>query len=151
MPGDFDGNSIYECADIDALVAEIVSGTNDPSFDMNGDAQVDLSDLDQWRAIAGAANLPSGSPYLPGDGNLDGVVDVSDFGIWNAAKFSAEPGWCHGDFNADGVVDVSDFGIWNGSKFTSSDVRGVPEPTGVTWVIFGLATLGLGRARTERT
>ena len=30
-------------------------------------------------------------------------------------------GLVHGDFNADGVVDISDFNLWNGNKFQSSD------------------------------
>jgi hypothetical protein len=89
---------------------------------------VNLDDRDQWLVLAGAANLPSGNPYLLGDANLDGVVDGSDFGIWNSSKFTLVAQWCSGDFSADGVVDGSDFGIWNANKFTSSDSgRGTVE------------------------
>jgi hypothetical protein len=48
-------------------------------------------------------------------------VDGSDFGIWNANRFSLNAAWCSGDFNADGGIDGSDFGIWNSFKFQSSD------------------------------
>jgi hypothetical protein len=41
----------------------------------------------RWLSLAGAANLPSGNAYLPGDATLDGFVDGSDFGIWNANQF----------------------------------------------------------------
>ena len=69
--------------------------------------------LDLWRELAGAANLGPGRSYLPGDGNLDGLVNEADFDIWNTNKFTAMAVWSRGDFNADGIVDGSDFGIWN--------------------------------------
>lgn len=51
----------------------------------------------------------------------DGVVDGSDFSVWNSAKFTVrgDPHYniC-ADANADGAVDGSDFTIWNSAKFT---------------------------------
>ncbi len=145
--GDFDGNGSFECADVDALVAEIVAGTNDAAFDLNVDGQVNGTDLADWRAIAGAAELPSGTPYLPGDANLSGAVDGSDFGIWNGSKFTPVAAWCSGDFNADGFVDGSDFGIWNSNKFLSSDgTSAVPEPNGVL-ILSLIGLLAIGRPK----
>ncbi len=118
--GDFDGDGNWDCRDIDGLVVEILSGSNDPAFDLTGDGLVDSSDGTQWLALAGAQNQQSGQPYLPGDGNLDGRVDVSDFMIWNGSKFTVTAAWCSGDFNFDGYVDVSDFNSWNSNKFQSS-------------------------------
>ena len=135
--GDFDDNGIYDCADVDALVAEIAAGGGATAFDLTGDSVVDNADLDAWLMEAGEANLGAGRTYLPGDASLDGVVDVSDFNIWNGNKFTTEPSWCSGDFNADGVVDVGDFNIWNGNKFTSSDAAVVPEPAGIMLLVFG--------------
>jgi RHS repeat-associated protein len=118
--GDFNGDGNFDCLDINLLVSSIASGNGDRSFDVTGDLLLTLADLDAWLALAGAANLPTGNPYLPGDANLNGVVDGSDFGIWNAHKFTSTAAWCDGDFNADGVVDGSDFGIWNAHKFQGS-------------------------------
>ena len=118
--GDFNDDGHYDCLDIDMLIADIAAGLNSPAFDLTGDTLVNLDDRDAWLAEAGAANLPSGNPYLLGDANLDGVVDGSDFGRWNAHKFTVVAEWCSGDFNADGRVDGSDFGIWNSHKFTSA-------------------------------
>ena len=129
QPGDFDGNGDYECSDINALVALIAVGTYDGEFDLNSDTQINGTDLDIWLTIAGNRNLASGNPYLPGDANLDGVVDGTDFIAWNTHKFTQEAAWCAGDFNADGFVDGADFIVWNEHKFTSSDgVNLVPEP-----------------------
>ncbi len=94
VDGDFDNDGDYDCTDIDALVAAIAANGNDPLFDLNGDNLVDLTDRDLWLAFAGAVNLDSGSAYLLGDANLDGVVDVSDFNLWNSNKFNAAAAWC---------------------------------------------------------
>jgi hypothetical protein len=42
--GDFDSDGDFDCDDIDALVVEIVAGTNQVTFDMTGDNLVDLAD-----------------------------------------------------------------------------------------------------------
>ncbi len=145
LNGDFNSDGAWNCSDIDALTAAIASGSNDLAFDMNGDGSVTFDDVTAagtgWLAVAGSQNpaQTGGNSFQIADGNLDGVVDVSDFGIWNSNKFTNNDAWCSGDFNADGVVDVSDFGAWNSNKFTSaSDAAAVPEPAG-----FGLAGISL--------
>ena len=145
ISGDFDGNGSYECNDIDMLTMAIAAGTNESAFDLTGDGIVNLADRDAWLVEAGAAELASGNPFLVGDANLDGVVDVSDFNRWNGNKFSMTSAWCSGDFNADGVVDVSDFNLWNGNKFSMSDVATVPEPNPFVWVVSLFAALVIRR------
>lgn len=137
---DFDGSGVCELVDIDALVMEIVGGAGDLAFDINGDGSLDIADVQEWLSQAGNENI--GAPYLNGDANLDGVVDVSDFGIWNSNKFTTTGRWSLADFTADGVTDVSDFGVWNGNKFTSSnDAAAVPEPTSLAILTVLLAGL----------
>ena len=139
--GDFDGNGSYECADIDSLVAAIAGNSTDLTFDLTGDGVVDRNDLTAWLAEAGAAELASGNPFLNGDANLSGVVDVSDFNIWNANKFTNSAAWCLGDFNADGVVDTSDFNLWNMNKFTTSDMAAVPEANSLWAAMLGCVVI----------
>lgn len=80
---------------------------------------------------------------LPGDANRDGVVDGSDFLIWNANKFTSETAWGSGDFNGDGVTDGTDFLAWNANKFTSLPTRSVPEPLpGGPAFVIGLLFVG---------
>lgn len=137
LDGDFDADGDLDGGDIDALVAQLASTPGSLVFDLTGDGVLDGADLVTWLALGGAANLPSGNPYLPGDSNLDGFVDGTDFGAWNAHKFTNFAAWTGGDFNADGQVDGTDFGIWNSHKFQASDAtRLVPEPmVACAWVI----------------
>ena len=138
--GDFDNNGLYDCDDIDMLVAAVAAASNQVSFDLTGDGLVNLDDVNAWLAQAGQVNLGEGKAYLAGDANLDGFVDASDFNVWNVNKFTTHPGWCAGDFNADGSIDTSDFNVWNMNKFASSDLAlSVPEPQNLTMLVLGLA------------
>ena len=136
---DLDFDSAFGCADIDALSQAIADGNPDPQFDLNGDGVVNPTDQQLWLELAGTIRV--GAPFLPGDANLDGFVDVSDFNVWNENRFGESTAWCTGDFNTDGVTDVSDFNIWNERKFTGSNAASVPEPA--SYVLIGFALLGL--------
>ena len=132
--GDYDWDGDLGVTDIDTLVEAVASGLSDLNFDLNGDALVDLADVEQWLAVAGAANLASGNPYLAGDANLDGVVDGFDLLAWNSNKFTSLAAWSGGDFTVDGTVDAFDYLIWRNNKFLSADgnvTATVPEPTGI--------------------
>ncbi|MEM7312961.1 MAG: hypothetical protein AAF497_07395, partial [Planctomycetota bacterium] len=78
--GDFSGDGVWDCADINALTAAIAAGSSDLSFDMNGDGMVSIEDVTDpgtgWLAVGGANNpaQTGGNAYLVGDANLDGVV-----------------------------------------------------------------------------
>lgn len=148
--GDFDDNGFYECADVDELVAEIVAGTHQQSYDMTGDGLVDDADLTAWLAEAGDEGglTDSGNPVQRGDATLDGFVDGSDFLIWNNNKFSENPAWCGADFDASGFVDGGDFLIWNTNKFQSADAATVPEPAGA-WLWYGCLAIGISGWRTS--
>ena len=148
---DLNSDGLLDCHDVDSLVSAIIDGNVVSDFDLNGDGLLDHDDLAVWLADAGAANLASGESYLLGDANLDGSVDVSDFNLWNANKFTSVAAYCSGDFNTDGVIDTSDFNIWNGNKLRSADDIGtVPEPAGTAALLFGLAACILAR-RESRT
>ena len=67
-PGcDFDGDGTCDDVDINMLTAEAAAGTNDPSFDLNGDNVVDVNDVtdpdDGWLRLAGRENLGAGLSF----------------------------------------------------------------------------------------
>jgi hypothetical protein len=109
MIGDFDSDGDLDCADVDALIAQMIAGTNDPDFDLNEDGFVDVGDLNNW--------ILDRKGTLFGDANLDFVVDVSDFNAWNGNRFTSNTSWCGGNFNGDNVTDVTDFNTWSANKF----------------------------------
>ena len=81
---------------------------------------------------------------LPGDANVDGHVDVTDFNIWNDNRGNLNATWGTGDFNGDGLTDELDFTIWSDHKFTALPPESiVPEPNSVVAFVFATAMLTL--------
>lgn len=155
--GDFNGDDVWDDADINELSNAIASGSTDLSFDMNGDGTVTLDDITDpgvteggspgWLVVAGANNpdATGGSPFLNADSNLDGNVDGQDLLIWNTNKFTDNPfgnfpDWTQGNWDATTTVDGSDFLIWNANKFMSSGQNNtsVPEPVSILALLTGL-------------
>ena len=61
----------------------VTPGVND-EFDLNGDNVIDNADRDLWLVRQRLPKTDLASPYLVGDADLDGFVEVSDFNAWNA-------------------------------------------------------------------
>ena len=88
-------------------------------------------------------------PYvpIPGDANLDGAVDLQDFGILKS-NFGATSGatWGQGDFNGDGGIDLQDFGLLKGN-FGAGQSNAVPGATTLLTTSFGAVTVLRKRKR----
>ena len=143
IPGDYDGDGCMDTEDIDALVAEIVAGTNELTFDLTGDEVVNDTDLNQWLSEAASVNGLVDS-YLAGDSNLDGAVNATDLNnlALNWRQNTSE--WSGGDFTANGVVDSADLNAlalnWRQSIPMASAVSApVPEPSALLLAVIGLA------------
>jgi len=118
-----------------------------------------------------SSNVVTITDALPGDCNLDGAVNISDFNIlqshFNEPQSSngGQPfTWAQGDFNGDGNVNISDFNIM-GTEFNqgaagtgpldgdagpleqfaieNNDVAGFEAATGLTIAVPEPASLGL--------
>ena len=147
VDGDFNDDGVYDCADIDAMMAAIAAGSDEMHFELTGDGIVNLDDRDAWLVEAGMA-LGFDGPIKLGDANLDGAVDVSDFNLFNENKFTSSTDWCKGEFNGDASIDASDFNIWNENKLTRSDMtQVVPEPGGAMLLFVGCVACAFMRKR----
>jgi hypothetical protein len=142
---DYDSDGACDIADIDMLVTEIVAGTNDASFDLNGDAVVDTADLAEWLSAAAQENGLS-SPYLSGDADLSGTVNANDLNAMALNWRGEVSTWSGGDFTASGSVDAADLNElalnWQQSVPAAA---AVPEPSGLSLMLILLMTGCLSR------
>jgi hypothetical protein len=78
--------------------------------------------LVQIPAIVGLQTLAP----LPGDANLNGVVDAADYAVWFNG-YGKTGGWSSGDLDGNGVVDAADYAAWFNAY--GAGAVGVPEPS----------------------
>jgi hypothetical protein len=84
-----------------------------------------------------------------GDANLDGKLNVDDYGLIDFNIPLGTKGWINGDFNYDGKINVDDYGIIDfnigiqGPAFSAGSavaatprVAGPPDPSDVSWDAF---------------
>lgn len=134
-------------------VGDIVAGRIAAGFDggVVGSAEAAALGVDEFlgRPVDGSAILLRGT--LAGDANLDGTVDIADFGRL-AANFNLAGTWLNGDFDYSGVTDIADFSLLAGqfNQTVSGDRAGpgaaVPEPAAA----LGAIVLMLGTSRRVR-
>jgi len=156
VDGDFDLSGVLDAADIDALSAEVVAGTNKAAFDLNGDALVNVTDRDVW--VRDLKNTYYGDADLNGEFNSGDFVAVFTAGEYEDATAS-NSGWADGDWNGDADFNSGDFvaafsagGYELGPRASVlGDVSQVPEPA-VSTLLFaaGLAGLPWYRRRCRR-
>jgi hypothetical protein len=89
---------------------------------------------------------------IPGDANLDGVVNQLDFSVV-ANHFNATGTWADGDFNGDGIVNQLDYSTvasyWEQSDDYGGGIGGVPEPAASTLLLTSLAAVAVRRRRNK--
>jgi hypothetical protein len=55
---------------------------------------------------------PPPGPALPGDYNLNGVVDGADYVLWRKTQGTSVTAFSGADGDGNGVIDASDYGVW---------------------------------------
>lgn len=130
LMGDFNEDGTLDAADIDALTAVVIAGSNDAAFDVNGDTVVDQLDRTVW-----VQDL-SGTWF--GDSNLDGEFNSSDLvQVFAAGEYedatAGNSTWATGDWNGDGDFTSSDlvtaFGDGGFEQGPRTAIASVPEPS----------------------
>ena len=148
-PGDFNGDSVLDALDIDALTEAVLSGGDDTKFDLDNDGRITDDDRFVWvEDLKGT--------YF-GDSNLDGEFSSTDFVVVFTAReyedsIEKNSTWATGDWNGDGEFNSTDFvrafttgGYEQGPR---PAVQTVPEPSGImAMVLVMLLTLSNTRKR----
>jgi hypothetical protein len=149
VPGDFNNDGVLDAVDIDLLTAVVLAGTNDSTYDVNGDSVVNQADRDVW--------VESLRGTWVGDANLDGLFDSSDLVVvFGAGKYETgeAAGWGEGDWDGNGlfgsgdlVAAFSDGGYESGPRGATASV--VPEPASAITLLPAILLLAAGRRRTR--
>jgi hypothetical protein len=99
-----------------------------------------------------------------GDANLDGKINIDDYGHIDTSIGTGLKGWFNGDFNYDGIINVDDYGIIDvnigiqGPPLAatvpvagpSDGLTAIPEPAGAALIAGALAGTVLRRLRRPR-
>ena len=92
-------------------------------------------------------------PPIPGDANLDGVVNGADYTVW-ADHYGQSPvppwedcGWSVGNFNDDDIVHGADYTVWADHYGSEAASAPVPEPASMWLLAVAGAALARGRKR----
>ena len=158
--GDLDSDNLFEVADLTEFESILVSDNAlfSPAADLTGDGLVMLDDLFALGPALelGGADMATLDAYdvlaatylLPGDYDLNGIVDQSDYDTWSQ-QFGAA-GFASADGNGDGVVNAADYTVWRdnlGAGSASGTEVFVPEPSSVILCLMALAASPIRRRR----
>jgi hypothetical protein len=93
--------------------------------------------------------------FIPGDGNLNDMVDAGDYTVWANGFGMAGPEFTDGDYNGNGIIEAGDFTLWaNNFGETVSAPLGaaaaVPEPSTIVLSTLGFVGLLTYRWRRRR-
>ena len=119
LAGDITNEAILDCNDMDALSDAVRHGFNDEQYDLTDDGIATDADRGAWLNVVGS---------VPGDFDLNGVVEFADFLILSET-FGIPGNWCEGDANGDREIDFSDFLVLADSfGRPGALLSSVPEP-----------------------
>lgn len=127
----------HDFLDEDLTIRLINLNQIDPNYP-DSDLEVDFDDV---RLIA--------IPAIPGDVNVDGVVDGLDANIVSA-NFLSPGGYAQGDANLDGTVNGLDANVISAHFLQSNPATAIPEPTAFALALLALNALAFGRRRHRR-
>lgn len=138
--GDFNDDLLLDVADIDLLTEQVNASQFSQLFDIDLNGSVSEGDRTLWLSLKGS---------LPGDTDLNGMVNFLDF-LTLAENFeTADTGWAGGDFDGDGFVRFLDF-LKLAENFGKSaeSFAAVPEPSAnLLAIVYGVL---LFRTRSRR-
>ncbi len=133
--GDYNESGALDPRDMDLLTAAV--GSDDLTFDANGDGSVTPDDRTTW--VQQLANTWFGDSNLDGEFNSGDLVAVFATGKYELDEFAT---WAQGDWNGDQrfgsgdlVTAFADGGYEVGPR---NGVAAVPEPSAVLLLVIGM-------------
>ncbi len=122
LQGDVDGNRVVDAADMNVVNAVLGATPSSVSWNANADLDRDSRITVRDRVLVARAtgnqivppiSLQELAAVLPGDFNLDDIVDSADYVVWrrNLGRTSDTP-FSAGDATGDGAVDNADYLVW---------------------------------------
>ena len=139
--GDLNYSGTLDGGDFNILRQNIELGSTHERLDINGDNQVDFTDMSYWDDELFGLRA--------GDVNRDGLVNFPDFLVLSE-NFGQPGAWEQGDFDGNGTVGFPDFLVLseNFGGAANASAASVPEPTAASIALLGL--LGLIGFRKRR-
>ena len=138
---------------MDAGNAAAVAGMGGiPLFDQRGTPHDRILN---GRIDIGAVEVPPPAPPLPGDYNLNSVVDMADYILWRNTTGTSVPQYSGADGDGNGIVETGDYTVWRehfgdvlmmaaGSSVAETETPPAPGATAnvlaVSAVVAGLPT-----------
>jgi hypothetical protein len=159
--GDVNGDSHIDVDDLDSLFEVLASAipievsdvcVQHPPEDVNVDGFVNYEDVTSWLSFAALHN-GFAAPFLPGDSNLDGMVNRTDLNVLAVNWLGETTKWSAGDFTAEGNVNAADLNElaqnWQQAiPMVSAANAPVPEPSALLLIAVGVVLLSGGRKLT---
>jgi hypothetical protein len=148
--GDMNASGVTDAADVTALYSSF--GTTTWQMDLNVDGVVNIEDVKTL--------ITKDFRTVPGDFNLDGQVDGSDYVVWRKNFGRTGANFLQGDATFDGTIGNDDLAVWRanfgfvrqalGSSGSGVSLAAVPEPAAVWIALIGLGWTAALRKRTRK-
>jgi hypothetical protein len=107
IAGDFNGDASVNVADLDLLLAALQSGSTESLYDVTSDGEVTTADLDF--VVTNLVRTTTGVGTTYGDVDLDGDVDRRDAALVATQFGRTGPAtWASGDWDISGSTDLAD-------------------------------------------
>jgi hypothetical protein len=102
---------------------------------------------DKYWAITYDADSVFATAAVPGDADLNGVIDFDDYGLIDFGFLQGLNGWSNGDFDGNGVIDFDDYALIDFFFLQPPGdfVNLIPEPAAAATLLALVGALGLGR------